>query len=432
MIAQHLTVSQLVGQIKNTLEVEFKNVSLIGEVTNLSSSGAGHYYFTLSDRDASISVALFKGDALRNPYIKKLKDGDKIICLGSLSVYAKRGTFQVLAKNIAPAGTGDLKEQLEKLKRKLSAEGLFDVSVKKPIPAFPKRVAVITAKGGAALQDFLNIYERRSLWMDIVLLPALVQGRDAPASLRSCLGRAIKYSMENPESAFDVIVLTRGGGSLEDLWAFNDEGLAWDIYNCPIPVISAVGHQVDTSISDFCADLATETPSAAAELLTAEQVKIHQRLDYVTKSLKSSLENSRKDISQKNKYLSPKHLLNLMRSQLDRQYRRLEASQLIGQQDALLNLPEKEQRLDDAIREISSKMKDKFKDLNNRTILAFEKMTLLDPQHALKRGYSYAETLDHQLIKDKKSFDNLKDGAELILTFKDGQGQVRKTQLKDL
>lgn len=428
MIAQHLTVSQLVGQIKNTLEGQFKNVSLIGEVTNLSSSGAGHYYFTLSDRDASISVALFKGDALRNPYIKKLRDGDKIICLGSISVYAKRGTFQVLAKNIAPAGTGDLKEQLELLKKKLSAEGLFDVSVKKPIPAFPKRVAVITAKGGAALQDFLNIYERRSLWMDIVLLPALVQGRDAPASLRSCLERAIKYSLENPESAFDVIVLTRGGGSLEDLWAFNDEGLAWDIYNSPIPIISAVGHQVDTSISDFCADLSTETPSAAAELLTAEQVKIHQRLDYATKSLKTSLENSRKDILQKNKYLSPKHLLNLMRSQLEREQRRLDACQLIGQQRTLLNLPEKEQRLDDALREMSIKMKDRFKDLKNRTTLAFEKMTLLDPKHALKRGYSYAQTIDHQLVKDQKTFDKLKEGSELILTFKDGQGQVRKSK----
>lgn len=431
MITEHLSVSQLVNQIKSTLEGGFRNVSLIGEVTNLSSSGAGHYYFTLSDKDAAISVALFRADAIRNPLIQKLRDGDKIICLGSISVYAKRGTFQVLAKNIAPAGKGDLKEQLELLKKKLSAEGLFDISVKKPIPAFAKRVAIITAKGGAALQDFLNIYERRSLWMDIVLLPALVQGRDAPASIRASLARAIKYSLDNPSQAFDVIVLARGGGSLEDLWAFNDEGLAWDIYNCPIPIISAVGHQVDHSISDFCADLRAETPSAAAELLTSEQVKIQQRLATASRQLKAYLEMKKTEVTQKRKHLSPKHLLNIMSNRLTLESRRLEKYQLIGREQSLLNTPEKEQRLDEAMKSLELSLKEKYQNLFNRTVLSFEKLQLLDPKHALKRGYTYVQAKNGTIIKDKNSFDKLKSGERIVLTFKDGDGYVQKIQGED-
>lgn len=426
MITEHLSVSQLVSKIKSTLEVGFKNVSLVGEVTNLSSSGAGHYYFNLSDKDSVISVALFKADAIRNPLIQKIKDGDKIICLGSVSVYAKRGTFQILAKNIAPAGKGDLKEQLELLKKKLSSQGLFDISTKKTIPQFANRVAIITAKNGAALQDFLNIYQRRSIWMDVVLLPALVQGRDSPASLRSSLSRAIKYSLDHPSKAFDVIVLARGGGSLEDLWSFNDEGLAWDIYNCPIPIISAVGHQVDFSISDFCADFRAETPSAAAEILTSEQLKIHQRIHTAHKQIKTYLEMKRAFVIQKQKNLSPKHLLNLINQLVSQKNRQLEKCQLIGRESSLLNIPEKEQRLDEAIQAAEQRMQAKFQDLQHRTHLVREKLHLLDPKHALKRGYTFVRTSSGALIKDKKTFDNLKADERMLIMFKDGEGHVQK------
>ena len=275
------SVSEVIFNIKRLLEGEFRTVSVEGEISNLSHSSSGHWYLTLSDSDSSLSAAVFKMDALRNPLMKSLKNGDKVICSGSIGVYNKRGTFQLIVKRISPVGKGDLKEQFEMLKRKLAAEGLFDPQIKKEIPTLPNRIAVITAKGAAALQDFLNIIDRRTQWYDILLSPALVQGDAAPASLRKALFNVIKYSMDAPEDKkIDVIVFTRGGGSMEDLWAFNDEGLAWDIFNCPIPVISAVGHQVDTTICDMVSDLRCETPSAAAEVLSSAQAEIKETLDW--------------------------------------------------------------------------------------------------------------------------------------------------------
>ncbi len=175
------SVSVLVNQIKRNLEASFRNVMVIGEITNLSYSSSGHWYLSLSDSESLISAAVFKMDAMRNPVLKNLKDGDKVICAGAISVYAKRGTFQLIIKRITPVGKGDLKEQFELLKKKLAGEGLFDLENKKPIPDMPKRIAVITAKGAAALQDFLNIVDRRSLFCDVLISPALVQGDAAPA-----------------------------------------------------------------------------------------------------------------------------------------------------------------------------------------------------------------------------------------------------------
>ena len=199
-------VSQIVSEIKNLLENEFNNISIEGEVTNLSLSSAGHWYFTLSDKDSSLSAALFKMDALRNPQMKSIKDGAKVVVVGDINVYPKRGTFQVIVKRIVPVGVGDLKEQFEKLKRKLASEGLFDLDKKKIIPIMPKRVAIITAQRGAALQDFINIYKRRSIWMNLLVIPAVVQGLDAPRSIRAALHNVIKYSFEAPtDKKIDII-----------------------------------------------------------------------------------------------------------------------------------------------------------------------------------------------------------------------------------
>src|SRR5665647_366517 len=268
------TVSDLLSSIKDVLENHFHEVMVQGEVSNLSPSTSGHWYFSLSDDKASISCALFKMDALRNPLIRSLKDGDKIIIFGPLSVYSKRGTFQILAKRIMPAGAGQLKLQFERLKAKLSAEGLFDLDIKKILPTFPQKIAVITAEHGAALQDFLNVIKRRSLWLDIIIIPALVQGDGAPRSLISALKKA-----QNLDGV-DVVVLTRGGGSMEDLWAFNDEELVRTIAACPIPVVSAVGHQVDFTICDYVSDFRSETPTAAAETLSQPHTERKARLQY--------------------------------------------------------------------------------------------------------------------------------------------------------
>ena len=251
-----LAVSEAVNLIKRSLESEFFDLTIVGEVSNFTSSAAGHFYFTLSDKDASLSCAMFKMDAMRNPIIRKIRNGEKVYLRGPISVYAKRGTFQLLGKKILKYGQGDLKAQFEFLKEKLRSQGFFDLENKKEIPRFPKKIAVVTAKQGAALQDFLNVMKRRSLSYDILICPALVQGDAAPASIIKAL------NVISSRSDIDLIVITRGGGSMEDLWAFNNEELVKCIYNLKAPVISAIGHQVDFTLSDFVADMRCETPTA--------------------------------------------------------------------------------------------------------------------------------------------------------------------------
>lgn len=424
MAIQHQTVSQIVGQIKTSLESQFRRVTVVAEVSNLSRSGAGHCYFTLSDPQSSLSAVLFRGDALRNPIIQGLKDGDQVFCQGSISVYAKRGQFQMIVKTMAPAGKGQLLERLEQLKKKLRNEGLFDSENKQPIPLYPKKVAVITAKGGAALQDFLNIYQRRSLWMDVVLIPATVQGKDAPRSIRDALSRAIKYSLD--DNPLDVIVVTRGGGSLEDLWAFNDEGLAWDIFNCPVPVISAVGHEVDTSLSDLVADLRCETPSAAAEVLTRGQVDLTQRLQKVEMSTLSRLKSAKRNVSEKKKNLSPLNLALLMKNRWRAEKTRLQELRLLERGPDLIGLYEKSQSLDEYFDRCESSLNETQRDRRHFIMTLGEKLKLLDPKNVLDRGYSYVQDESGQVVKSSAQFKKIKVNEVLSLRFSDGQGLVTK------
>ena len=398
---------------------------VVGEISNLSCSSGGHWYLTLSDGQSSISAAVFKGDAFRNPLLRELKDGDKVICTGSIGVYGKRGTFQLIVKQIQFAGVGDLKVEFEKLKKRLAAEGLFDLDTKKKIPSFPRRVAVITAEGAAALQDFLNIYKRRSIQMDIVLIPAVVQGDAAPASLRNALMAAIKTSMDAPEEMkYDVIVLTRGGGSLEDLWAFNDEALAWEIYNCPIPVISAVGHQVDFSISDFVADLRCETPSAAAETLTDSQTRILQKLNHCKKSLVGTIElklGRKKEVLEAS---NPHTLVDLVWSLFNDLQKSLLDLDIRGRLEELTGFHEALMSLD----ELSSRMKysieTKLRNTGTKLEGLGQMMTALGPQNVLDRGYTYIQDEDGKLVGNKKQYNELKNGKSVAITFSDGKAKA--------
>jgi exodeoxyribonuclease VII large subunit len=401
-------VSQIVGEIKNLLETEFINVSIEGEISNLSLSSSGHWYFTLSDSESSISGAIFKMDALRNPQLKLIKDGAKVIVAGDINVYQRRGTFQIVAKKIVALGLGDLKEQFEKLKKKLAEEGLFDLDQKKKIPEFPKRVAIITAQRGAALQDFVNIYKRRSLWMDLLVFPAIVQGKDAPESIRHALHNLIKYSLAAPaEKKIDVIVLARGGGSLEDLWAFNDEGLAWDLYNCPIPTISAIGHEVDFSISDYVCDLRAETPSAAAEILTHQQTMIKDKMN-----------------SQKSR------LLNVMNLKYMTLERKLKNFQLDNRLNELTHIHDYYLRLDDNLEQMKRRI-DLRIERNGMLLDRYSSvMSALNPNRVLERGYTYVEAESGAVISSKKDFCKLDSTTKLKLHFSDGNGTVVKAHEK--
>ena len=414
------SVSDLVLSIKGVLEDQFQEVMVQGEVSNLSPSGAGHWYFTLSDAGASLSCALFKGDALRNPLIRNLKNGDKIVIVGPVSVYQKKGSFQLLAKRIFPAGEGQLKLQYERLKARLSQEGIFDLEKKKPLPLFPKRVAVITAEHGAALQDFLNVMKRRSLWLDILIIPAQVQGDGSAKSLMTALRKA-----QNIKD-IDVIVLTRGGGSLEDLWSFNDENLVRSIFECPIPVVSAVGHQVDYTLCDYVADHRSETPTAAAEVLSQPQTELRGRLIYSQTHLKSNLFKLNQHIQLMIQKFHPREMMNLMERKIHESEKRLNLINLKDRAEELIGIQEGSQRLDEAVLRLQHGIEMKSKIFSENLLRIEQVLSALNPSRVLGRGYSYLKGKGGDVITSLNDFNKRPKGSIMEINFQDGTGVVLK------
>jgi exodeoxyribonuclease VII large subunit len=254
-------VGELVALLAGELEAAFPDVWVEGEISGFRRAPSGHCYFSLKDSRAVLKAALFRSHAARMPF--QPENGMAVLVRGKLSVFEASGDLQLYATVVEPAGLGALQMALEQAKRRLAAEGLTDPARRRPIPPFPRRVGVVTSLGGAALKDVLSVLRRRSAGFDLVVAPALVQGAGCPASVQSALDRLARVP------GIDVVLLTRGGGSPEDLWGFNDEGLARRVAAHPVPVISAVGHEVDTVLTDLTADLRAATPSAAAELLTA-------------------------------------------------------------------------------------------------------------------------------------------------------------------
>lgn len=413
------SVSELVHAIKSLLEEDFQEVVVQGEISNFSSSSAGHYYFTLSDEEASLSCAVFKQDAMRNPLLRNLKDGDKITILGPISVYQKRGTFQLIGKRIFPAGEGQLKIQFEKLKAKLSAEGLFDLEKKKPIPVYPKKIAIITAPHGAALQDFLNVIKRRSLWFDVTIIPALVQGDAAPRSIIN----GLKAAQDIP--GVDLIVLARGGGSIEDLWAFNSEELVREIDRCAIPTISAVGHQVDFTLCDFVADLRAETPTAAAELISQPQTQLKDRLSYASTHLKNEMIK----ISQKIQILThrshPRQMLQFIWQKLKKDEQRLNQVRLINRGEELIGLTENSQVVDELFMRLNYSQKTMMSTYQENLKRLNQVLAALNPKGVLGRGYSFVKT-SKGVLSSQSEYSKLKDSELIEITFHDGVGLARK------
>ena len=261
--AAAITVSQLNRQAKTLLEQGLARLWVEGEISNIARPASGHVYFTLKDKSAQIRAAFFR-QRQRGPTIS-LKDGDQVLVYGRVSLYEARGDYQLIVEQIEPAGEGALKRQFEVLKKKLAAEGLFDEDRKQELPELPTRIGVITSPTGAAIRDIVSILGRRFPSIPIVIYPSAVQGDAAPQELITALATAIR------RDECDVLILARGGGSLEDLWAFNDEQLARAIAESPIPIVSAVGHEVDFTIADFVADLRAPTPSGAAELVVPDR-----------------------------------------------------------------------------------------------------------------------------------------------------------------
>ncbi|MBU1487387.1 exodeoxyribonuclease VII large subunit, partial [bacterium] len=263
------TVNELIQLMKASLEEDFGSIRVKGEISNLVRPSSGHLYFTIKDEQAQIKVAMFKSSQAGLRFIPA--DGMQVILYGRVSIYEKRGDLQVYAQWLEPVGKGALYLAFEQLKEKLRVEGLFDPAHKRPIPLLPRRVGVITSPTGAAIRDILNVSERRFANIRILLYPVRVQGREAPGEIAEAI------SVMNELNLVDVLIVGRGGGSLEDLWAFNEETVARAIFASKIPIISAVGHETDFTISDFVCDLRAPTPSAAAELVVKNKQDLEAR-----------------------------------------------------------------------------------------------------------------------------------------------------------
>ncbi len=265
-----LSVSQLVNDVKRDLELRFRDLWVKGEISNLKVPGSGHLYFTLKDGEAQIRAICFR---MQNRYLKfQPQDGMDVLARGSISVYPPRGEFQLVVEHMEPAGIGALQVAFEQLKARLQGQGFFALDRKRPLPALPKKIGVVTSPTGAAIQDILRVLKRRNDSVDVLLFPVRVQGAGAAEDI----ARAINYM--NTRQDLDVLIVGRGGGSLEDLWAFNEEVVARAVFNSRIPIISAVGHEVDFTICDFVADLRAPTPSAAAEIVSRTRDELCEKV----------------------------------------------------------------------------------------------------------------------------------------------------------
>ena len=283
-----ISVTQLARRIRSLLEIQVGEVWVEGEVSNVRKHSSGHWYFSLKDESAQISCAMF--GARRRIGNEVIEDGSKVQVFGETSFYEARGSTQLIVKKVQAVGQGDLQARFESLKKKLNQEGLFDQDRKRELPGFPKVIGIVTSPTGAALQDMKNVLSRRAPWLTVVLFPASVQGKGAERGIAQAISRAGNAGVEGLPQP-EVLIVGRGGGSLEDLWNFNEEIVARAIADCPLPVVSAVGHEIDFTIADFVSDLRAPTPSAAAELVAPDQVELRDRLDRMSERLTRSVQS---------------------------------------------------------------------------------------------------------------------------------------------
>ncbi len=297
-----LTVSDITRQIKFSLETKFPRVWVQGEISNFKQHTSGHLYFTLKDEGAQISGVMWRSRVASLPLLPE--DGMKVIARGSITVYPPRGNYQIDCDQIQPVGVGELQLAFERLKKKLADEGLFDPAHKKPIPEYPERIGIITSITGAALQDIRSVLARRFPAIELILSPVRVQGAGAAEEIAAAIADMNEYGN------VDVVIVGRGGGSLEDLWPFNEEMVARAIYNSNIPVISAVGHEIDFSIADFVADLRAPTPSAAAELAVKDRSELIEVLRNMWYTVRRAVEEKVGMLSDSVRSLTSSHALN--------------------------------------------------------------------------------------------------------------------------
>lgn len=434
---KYLTVSQLNRYIKFRIDQDanLNTVFLKGEISNFKAHTRGHYYFTLKDESSRINAVMFQGNTKNLKFVPS--DGMKVMVVGKVSVYEANGGYQIYVQEMIEDGIGNLYVEFEKLKKKLAAEGLFDMSHKKAIPKIPKRVGVVTASTGAAIKDILTTIQRRWPITEVILLPSLVQGASAAPNIVKQIENAENYHI-------DTLIVGRGGGSIEDLWCFNDEMVARAIYRCPIPVISAVGHEIDFTIADFVADLRAPTPTAAAELAVPNKIDFDNHLIQIKGRMQKSLANAVKlyqarldHVKENFIFKNPMGIYLVKEEKFDRMLEQLQIAfqKNVGKyQEKLMKIQssfvfqnseilykEKKQKLVQNRELIDKEIRQYIKQKEQNYVALLGKLEVLNPLLTIKRGYSIAR--QNGTIID--SIQKIKKNDLLEIELKDGTIQSK-------
>ena len=385
-----LSITQLNEYIRSRLDNDplLTQVAVRGEISNYKRYPSGHHYFTLKDENAALKAVMFKGNAMRLRF--QPENGMKVIAMGKISVFPRDGAYQLYCTAMAMDGVGDLYAAFEQLKKKLAAQGLFDPAHKKPLPKFPGTIGIITSSAGAAVHDMLRILKKRYPLTKVVLLPVRVQGVEAPGEIAAAIGYA------NYHRLADLLIVGRGGGSIEDLWAFNDERVAHAIYESQIPVISAVGHEPDVTISDYVADLRAATPSNAAELAVPDREALEQTLDAMSGAMVTALNRQIKSASQHLAVLSQSPALQSPLGYLEQKEKSLELlkNRLISAENQIINRS------------------------NQRYIALTAKLDAMSPLKVLTRGYSMAQKEGGEVVTSLKQVEL---GEKITVSLSDGR-----------
>ncbi len=391
------SVAQVNRYIKNMFTQDFmlNRIYVKGEVSNCKYHTSGHIYFSLKDESGAIACVMFAGDR-RSGLTFRMQEGQKVIVLGSVSVYERDGRYQLYAREIMPDGEGDLYRQFELLKKDLEEMGMFAQEFKQPIPFYSRTIGIVTAPTGAAIRDIMNISRRRNPYVQLVLYPALVQGEQAADSIVRGIRTLDQYGV-------DVIIAGRGGGSMEDLWAFNEEKVARAIFECRTPIISAVGHETDTTIADYVADLRAPTPSAAAELAVTDYWQLMSGLELYRNQLADRLEQKIHNARQRAEYLR----LRLLQASPEYQLR------------------EKKQYAADLEERLKRSMDQKLTDRKHKIALYAERLDGVSPLKKLQQGYSYTEASDGKALR---SVSQVAPSDLLLIHVTDGtiQAEVKE------
>ncbi|KPV91787.1 Exodeoxyribonuclease 7 large subunit [Pseudoalteromonas sp. P1-30] len=426
------TVSRLNREIRTVLEQGFASLILTGEISNFITPASGHWYFSLKDEKAQIKAAMWRGNNRSQSY--RPENGAQVTVRARVSLYEPRGDYQLIVEHMEPAGEGQLKQEFDALKMRLAAEGLFSSAYKKPLPQNINRVGVITSATGAAIKDILTVLKRRAPQLEVIIYPAMVQGKDAHVHLIN------QIQLANARNEVDVLIVGRGGGSLEDLWCFNHEQLARAIYQSELPIVSAVGHEIDTTISDYVADVRAATPSAAAELVSPNTQELHSKVIELINRLNNAFKH---DMADKRALATQlQHRLNLChpRNQLNQKAQRLDEltialqqgmrNRLYQQERTLNNLTPRlmrqspDKKLSQASHQLmqiqtrlEQAMQHKLQHAQNSLALQASRLDSVSPLNVLARGYSITKTPQGKVVK---SVDHIKTGDVLITELADG------------